>query len=247
MSYADLKHGNTLDSGSRYASDFDYIMHDYCLKKFEPILKNKKCLEMGCYHGEMTFKLSEICSHITAADYDQVCIDKTLARCASKKNVAAIKSDFNTLESYGNFDVLYLSHALEHVENDIELLKHISNQIDTSTKLITIVPNGRSLSRRIAVKMKLLPEELVVTDFEKSIGHYRTYDLDSLTKLHQEAGFRILESGGIMPKIFSNNQFDKCINKGILDRRYLDALNELSPFFKDICSSIYVLSERHRT
>jgi hypothetical protein len=110
--------------------------------------------------------------------------------------------------------------------------------------LITIVPNGYSLSRRIAVKMGLMESELVVTEFEENIGHFHTYNMKIFEDLFKSFNFSELQFGGVMPKIFSNNQFDRCLQEGIIDDCFLDSLNELSDDFTEICSSIYSICKR---
>lgn len=244
MNYKEIKHENLLNMGSRYAADFDYLMHDYCLKKFNHLLKDKNVLELGCYHGAMTKKLSSLCRSVTALDYDDECISRTLENCYGLDNVTCIKQDFMSFGNYKDSDIIYFSHALEHVPDDFALLRKISDNMTAGQKIIVLVPNGMSLSRQIAVNMGILKNELEVTDFEKSIGHYRTYKQSTLSSLFLSAGFTLKEEGGIMPKIFSNNQFDKCLLENIISIDFLDALNNLSDKYQEICSSIYVVAER---
>lgn len=241
---AKIKHENTLNSGSRYAADFDYLMHDFCMERFLEKLKGRKCLELGCYHGEMTKKLSKLCHTVTAIDIDKACINSSKMACKEHSNVSFIHSDFNDFEDYKNYDVIYFSHALEHVPDDFKLISYINSQINCNQEMITIVPNGKSLSRQIAVEMGLMKFPLEVTDFEKKIGHHRTYDIKALTNLFKEAGMTILESGGIMPKIFSNNQFDRSLQAGIIDMNFLNALNKLSAKYEELCSSIYLITKK---
>jgi 2-polyprenyl-3-methyl-5-hydroxy-6-metoxy-1,4-benzoquinol methylase len=158
--------------------------------------------------------------------------------------VSFIQSDFSEFEEYKNYDVIYFSHALEHVPDDLKLISHINRQLNRDQVMITIVPNGTSLSRQIAVEMGLMRFPLEITDFEKKIGHYRTYDMKTLTSLFQRSGMNILESGGIMPKIFSNNQFDRSLQAGIIDMNYVKALNKLSAKYEELCSSIYLVSKK---
>jgi len=234
-----LIHSNALQSGSRFAANFDYKMHDYHLLKFQQLIQGLSCLELGCYHGEMTKKLSKVCSEVTALDFDSQCVETTIENCKQRANVSVVQGDFFDYQHYGDYDVIYFSHSLEHTKDDKELLDKIFSQMKEGAILITIVPNGTSLSRKIAVKMGIIESELVVTDFEKSIGHYRTYDMESFQKLFRSFDFQNIEFGGIMPKIFSNYQFDKSLEYNIIDDKFLDALFALSDEFCEICSSIY--------
>jgi 2-polyprenyl-3-methyl-5-hydroxy-6-metoxy-1,4-benzoquinol methylase len=239
-----IKHGNTLNSGSRYAADFDYLMHDFCMARFLGELKGRQCLELGCYRGEMTKKLSRVCLSVTAIDIDETCISTSKEACKDFPNISFIQSEFNGFEDYKNYEVIYFSHALEHVPDDLKLISHINHQMNLNQVMITIVPNGTSLSRQIAVEMGLMKFPLEVTEFEKKIGHHRTYDMNALTNLFQSSGMTILESGGIMPKIFSNNQFDRSLQAGIIDLNFLNALNNLSAKYEELCSSIYLVTKK---
>ena len=240
----ELIHLNNLQSGSRFAANFDYKMHDYHLVKFKKIIEGLDCLELGCYHGMMTKKLSKICKRVTAVDFDSVCVDETKKYCADRENVSVVKADFFEYMEYCHYDIIYFSHSLEHIKEDYKLIENIFKQMKKGAILITIVPNGKSLSRQIAVKMGIVESELSVTEFEKKIGHYRTYDMQSFQKIFQTFDFSQLQFGGIMPKIFSNNQFDKCLEYEIIDEDFLDALFSLSDSFVDISASIYSVCKK---
>ena len=239
-----LVHSNEIQSGSRYASKFDYIMHNFCIQKFKSRIQNKSIIELGCYHGENTKNLAAQCSRVLAVDNDSECIKRTKKNCKNLKNVSTIMSSFEEFDGYSNYQVIYFSHALEHVRDDKGLLNSIYTKMSKNQELIVIVPNAMSLSRQIAVEMGIVQSTNSVTEFEKKIGHYRTYDNSMLQKIFTDIGFKILEDGGIMPKIFSNNQFDKAISEGIIDLNYIEALNKLSGKYKDICSSIYIIAKK---
>jgi hypothetical protein len=85
---------------------------------------------------------------------------------------------------------------------------------------------------------------LQVTDFERKIGHHRTYDMQSLSSLFINSGMEIISKGGIMPKIFSNNQYDKCIDARIIDLNFLKALNNLSKIYPELCASIFLITKK---
>lgn len=240
----EIVHSNTLIDNARYSANFDLIMHDFCLEKFANLVHGKNCLEMGCYHGSMTVKLAAAAKSLTALDNDITSIEMTKIACEMRANVSYACSSFENYSQYGDFDTIYFSHALEHVENDRSLLDTIFKQIKVGALLITVVPNALSLSRQIAMKMGILENVYGVTKFEKEIGHFRTYDQRMLQNLFIDAGFKIVEAGGIMPKIFSNKQFDDSLDQGVINHSFLAALNSLSEKYQDICSSIYIIATK---
>ena len=240
----ELIHSNSLVSGSRFAADFDYKMHHYNIRLFESFLKNSNCLELGCYHGAMTKKLANVSQKVTAIDFDDVCVASTKENCREESNVTVLQADFFDYEGYEKHDVIYFSHTLEHIEDDRKLLEVIYTKMKKDALLITIVPNGESLSRKIAVKMGIMEDELIVTDFEKSIGHFRTYSMQKFQELFKSFPFSEFKFGGIMPKIFSNHQFDQSLECNIIDDKFLDALFELSDEYTQICASIYSICKK---
>src|SRR5438128_190972 len=57
------------DTGDRkYAYDFDYRMHGYLLRAFEPFLASGPALELGCYQGEFTKRLSTRFDDVTVVE-----------------------------------------------------------------------------------------------------------------------------------------------------------------------------------
>lgn len=237
-----LKHENELANGARYAADFDYVMHQFCLQKFASFLRDKHILELGCYHGAMTRELALRGSHVHALDIDPECLRITQSALSDLDNVSYIEATFEEFEMPGNVDLVYFSHALEHTQDPLRTLRNIRARL-TNQRMIVVVPNGNSLSRRIAEKMGLLPHRLCVTEFEKQIGHHITFTLSILENMAVSAGFSILSAGGIFPKIFSNGQLDACMQSGIIDASFLNALNDLSDAYTDLCASIYVVLE----
>jgi 2-polyprenyl-3-methyl-5-hydroxy-6-metoxy-1,4-benzoquinol methylase len=63
-----------------------------------------------------------------------------------------------------NYDVIILAHVLEHVKDPVEIFRRVGQWLTSShSRIISAVPNSRSLHRQAAVAMGLLP-------FEKSMG-----------------------------------------------------------------------------
>ena len=237
-----LKHQNAEQDGSKYAADFDYIMHEFCMQRFSSFLVDCDVVELGCYHGHMTRILSKRAKSVIDVDIDDECLSRTGDRLANADNVTLVKAGFDEIVLENPVDSVYFSHALEHVENPVKTLEKIRAGI-SAKRYIVIVPNGESLSRRIAEKLGLLQHRLTVTEFEREIGHHTTFNRGALEYVLTNAGFTVVESGGICPKIFSNGQIDKALKEGIITLDFLDALNQLSDDLPDICASTYVIAE----
>ena len=46
------------DSSRKYAYDFDSVLRRYMLRALDPFIRDGKALEMGCYKGEVTRRVS---------------------------------------------------------------------------------------------------------------------------------------------------------------------------------------------
>lgn len=237
-----LKHDNAESDGSKYAADFDYIMHQFCVEKFSSFIVGCDVVELGCYHGHMTNVLSKQAKSVIAVDIDEECLRRTHGNLDTTENVTLVHAAFDDLSLEKEVDTVYFSHALEHVANPQKTLEKIRAAVNAK-RYIVIVPNGESLSRRIAQKLGLVQGRLTVTEFERNIGHHTTFNRGALEYVATNAGFNVVESGGICPKIFSNGQIDRALKEGIITLDFLHALNQLSEELPDICASTYVIAE----
>lgn len=236
-----LKNENAVFQGSRYATTFDYFMHKKIIERFGVHFERRRVLEFGCYHGHMTALLADKCKEVIAVDFDSQCIEQARIHCLGRTNIEFICEDITTLDSL-DCDVFLSVHSLEHIENPSEFVSGLVPK-GIGKKFIFVVPNGYSLSRQIAVRMGILEACLDITEFEKQIGHHTTFSSNMLLKLIEHCGMRVLETGGIMPKVMSSVQFDKALSFNVIDDEYLDGLCDLSDSFPDICASIYVIAE----
>jgi hypothetical protein len=239
------KHLNTQSvHGSSYASEFDDLMHTFIIEKFRRLFTGANIIELGGYKGGMTSKLLGIASAVTTVDFDGVCVDSLNRRFIDWPQFKAIHTSFQEFNDYDRASIVLMQHSLEHIESPESLLRHIHKRLPANAIFICIVPNARSLSRRIASRMGVIRSIYGFTDFEIEIGHKQNFDLQTLNEITGEAGFRIIESGGIMPKFFSNGQYSKLIGTDIFGHAYFDALNSLSSECTDFCASVFVTAAR---
>ena len=239
MSDAKIIHDNTLIDGSRYAADFDYLMHDFVIERLRPLFLSGAGIELGAYHGEMTVKLQPFFTPLDVVEMDPVACERI--RALTRGGVEIFQEDFTRFAHFGRYRNIILSHSLEHVDGHIEFLRHLAATKQADARVFIVVPNGMSLSRQIAVGMGLVEKPDAVTPFERRVGHYHTFLPSSLRADVESAGLKILEFGGVMPKIFSNRQYDLALEAGIIDRKYLDACFALSGAYPEICASIFAV------
>jgi 2-polyprenyl-3-methyl-5-hydroxy-6-metoxy-1,4-benzoquinol methylase len=223
----------------KYAYDFDYRMHDYMLRAFQPNLPPGRALELGCYHGAFTERLAKIYSDLTVVEGASDLID--VARTRVGQDVRFVLSRFEDFEPAERFDAAFLIHTLEHVEDSVTLLRRIGSWLTPGGRLFVAVPNAYAASRQIAVAMGLIPYATAVTDGEARHGHCRTYCKETLQGDVGAAGLRIVDEGGILFKPLANFQFDRALKDKIVGDDYLNGCFELGKTYPELCASIYVV------
>lgn len=238
----DDEHADTEDR--RYAYDFDYRMHEYVLRTFDPLLpKNGRALEMGCYKGEFTKRLLKRFNDVTVIEgaSDLIAEAKKNAIAPAGKKVKFIEGQFETVKQGEQFDAIFLIHTLEHLTDPLPVLKRIREWLSPNGKLFLVVPNANAPSRQIAVKMGLISHNSAVTEGERLHGHRCTYSLDTLERDAKEAGFNVHARGGVFFKPFANFQLDKMLSSGAISEEYLEGCYQLGMTYPDLCASIYLV------
>jgi 2-polyprenyl-3-methyl-5-hydroxy-6-metoxy-1,4-benzoquinol methylase len=234
------------ENNNTYNYYFDDIMKKYIIKNLKEILgsnfyKIKNVLEVGCYMGSMTKILSELFEKITVIEPSINCINLIKNNFSNVTFINSILEDYKTDEK---FDLIIISHTLEHMENQIKSLSIANDKLNNNGYLYVIVPNGTSISRLIAEKMSIIPYACCVSEGEKNHGHYITYDLYTLERHFREAKLNIFKKGGLILKIFGNKQYDNALKHNIIDEKFIDACYELGKDRPMDCASLFIISNK---
>lgn len=138
-----------------------------------------------------------------------------------------------------HFDLVLVSHVLEHVDDPVLLLQRIYNWMDYAGILVAVVPNKNSVHRQLAVLMGLQPELDTLSQRDLMVGHQRVYSLQSLENHIRSAGFEIVDSAGFFLKVLPNSM--------MLDysKELLRGLNRISPQIpKELLANIAVVANK---
>jgi len=233
------------DQTNIYNYDFDDKMNTFKIKKLQELIdfKNiKNVLEVGCFEGGMTRHLNKYFKNVDIIEPATDCISKMKSLGYKNKFINNILQNYNTNVKY---DLIIISHTLEHIEDRISALNKAESLLSPNGYLYVVVPNGTSISRLIAHKLKILPYPCCVTKGEKEHGHFITYDLFSLERDARKTKLEIIDKGGIILKIFGNAQYDKALKHKIIDDNFLNACYELGNERPLDCSSIYFLGKKN--
>lgn len=234
--------------GRKYAYNFDYIHRDFMLRAFSPFLALKpqvRALELGCYMGEFTKKLSHLFEDLTVVEgsIDLIGIAKTRVP-ASVKFHHSFFENWQPPNNVDGYDAIFLIHTLEHLDDPIRVLTQVRSWLSQTGRLFVVVPNANAPSRQIAVKMGLVDYNTSVTPAEYAHGHRRTYTLDTLEHDTRLAGMQTIYRGGVMFKPLANFQLDRALEAGIIDLSYLEGCYEFGMALPDLCASVFLVCEK---
>lgn len=143
-------------------------------------------LDLGCNSGDLTFLLSRKVKSITGIDYDESLIEEA-TRKYSQSGINFIKDDAITYIKTNNriFDVLILSHILEHLEDPGVFINLCRN----SSRYVYIeVPDFERT--QLNVYREKVNSDLLYSDAD----HIWEFDRQDLQKLIIENGLVILDA-----------------------------------------------------
>ena len=228
----------------KYGYNFDYdVLHHFMIKAFEPLVRPGNALELGSFEGRFTERLLALFQHITCVEASGEAAEKALA--ALGERITAHEGLFESIQLGGNFDNIFLTHVLEHVDDAVGVLRRINDEwLSDTGRLFLVCPNANAPSRQIAVKMGLISHNAAITPGEAQHGHHRTYSLDTLERDAVAGGLRVVQRSGIFFKALANFQWDKILNTDVISKEYLDGCYALGQIYPDLCSSIFLLCEK---
>lgn len=234
------------DELNRLAEDyddgpFDNAMRGYMMRTVKPYLRKGKALEMGCFNGAFSVCLAEEYDDLTVVD----AVDRFLENVRQKlgdraKTVCSLFEDFETTE---RFDAIFIVHVLEHLLDPVAVLRKAKTLLAPKGRLFLIVPNGNAASRRIAVKMGVLPTLDALSEADIKHGHRRIYFFDSLVGEARQAGLSVIETGGIFFKPLANFQFDGLMGGPLISDSFMEGCFELGKEEPGFSASIFAVCE----
>jgi 2-polyprenyl-3-methyl-5-hydroxy-6-metoxy-1,4-benzoquinol methylase len=220
---------------------FDARMRDYMMRTFEAWFRDGLCLQVGCAHGDQTSLLLARYPDLTVVEPAREFIDHARKIVGDRVRFAeALVEDFQTDDRY---ETIFFSHVLEHVHDPVACLVKLSSLLTPTGRLYVVVPNAEAASRRIAVKMGVLPKLEALSAADVAAGHRRVYRLDTLCQDVLGAGLRIETTGGIFFKPLANFQFDALIGGPLIGDAFMEGCFELGKEYPMFCASIYVIAE----
>jgi SAM-dependent methyltransferase len=223
----------------KYSYDFDWIIRAALLRRWAPIPRGGAALEVGAYEGAMTAQILEHVDVLHILEPSAQLSAKLEERFGDRVRVTTKRLEDTQFE--GAFEVIFLVHTLEHLDDPIQALQRLATWLSPSGRLLVAVPNALALSRQIAVRMGIIDFHAAVTAGEWAHGHRRTYTRDTLRSDILRAGLLIEQSGGVIVKPMTNSQFDSALASGIITPEYVEACDALSDTYPELSASIFAV------
>jgi len=133
----------------------------------------QEVLEIGCGNGNFTVLLAQQCLRVVAVDLDQEYVRAAKSRLAGKAGVTVLHADATQMQWRSSFDTVVMLDVLEHIQDDVQMLRSLSHCLKPQGKLIVKVP----------------ALEWLYSPMDEAIGHYRRYNKNTLNKSFRKAGF----------------------------------------------------------
>lgn len=134
-------------------------------------------LEVGAGHGTFTEILSARGARVVATDVSQRCADVLRDRFAGDEHVTVVHGGADAVAGQPPFDSAVLINVLEHIPDDDAALRDLAATLRPGGRLILWVPAF----------------QLLYSDFDRKIGHYRRYRKGELKAQLTRAGYQVAE------------------------------------------------------
>jgi len=163
-----------------------------------PWINGPEVLEMGVGDDIWTARIINKIGRSNIVDASV----KLLKTCKEKykEKMQTYESLFENFKPDKKFDTIIASYILEHVEDPVLVLKNASEWLNSTGKLIAIVPHAGSFHRRLAVAMGLHNNLTDLQEVDHRLGHRRVYTIEAFDKDITDAGYNIQKRTGFFTK-----------------------------------------------
>jgi len=153
-----------------YAVAYEHL-HRYAYAK--ALVKNKRVLDLACGEGYGSNLLASDAASVVGIDIDASVISHASAKYA-RKNLRFVTGSITAVPIQENhcFDVIVCFEAIEHIENQDELLAETKRLLDPEGLLIVSTPNKPIYGEESPEKNPFHVKELHFTEFQELLGRY---------------------------------------------------------------------------
>ena len=225
-------------ANSIYSKGANFFTIEYSFDVFKRFIKGMTTLEMGPAEGVMTAHLVNLPQQLTVVEGSSFFCEGLKEKF---KNIEVVNSLFEDFKPEKKYDNIILGHVLEHVENPAAILGQLPNWLSAEGIVLAAVPNAHSLHRQAAVHMGILNSIYDMSEQDRSNGHRRIYDWDTLRKDFEISGLNVVGMGGYWLKPISNKQIEENWTEEMLI-----AFMKLGEEYPQIAGEIYIVASKEK-
>lgn len=189
--------------------------------------------DVGCGVGNLMSVLEEYNIRTKGIDISETALDLARRKIASPLMQIENKNVFDLRE---NFDLVYMSEVLEHIEDDAGLLLFLNKNIikNGGYMILTVPAHG-----------------FLYSPFDRSVGHFRRYGKKNIISMLKNAGFDTLlcwSYGSILFYLMANLPFylglskaEACLKEEFNSRTMASGVRKFSGPIRFLVSKVNLL------
>jgi SAM-dependent methyltransferase len=237
-----------LDSATGYRPDFPYhdenlVMLGWYARRLETALLARgarRLLSLGIGHQVVSRRLGGLLGR--GVDSYAI-VEGSSARIEELRRAGALPAGAEVVHAWfedyapeAPLDAIEMGFVLEHVADPAALVQRYARFLAPGGFVAIAVPNARALHRLVGHRAGLLDDLFRLSEHDLALGHRRYFDLESLRRLVEGAGLRVVACEGILLKCLTTGQLSRLG----LDARVLEAFCEVGVAYPEIANAIYV-------
>ena len=141
----------------------------------EKMIRGKKVLDFGCGDGGYILRAQKSAREVAGVE-----LETSVREALQREGIVC----YDSVEEYGEVDVVTMFHVLEHIDAPISLLKDIARHLSAGGQIVVEVPNAED-----ALLSLYGCEDFA--DFTYWKCHIYLYTEDTLRRLAKKAGLRV--------------------------------------------------------
>ena len=163
-------HDYSLDFASSSNPNYNRWVADICSKYL-----GSHVLDLGAGYGVVTEHLAHG-RRVVALDLSEACTAAMSERFRDHENVRVVRGDLRALDAGELFDSVVMLNVLEHIQDDVGVLRAISAHVKPGGTIVLYVPAN----------------DWLFTAWDRQVGHYRRYSTKRLAGVIDESGLSLV-------------------------------------------------------
>lgn len=152
--------------------------HKKFLALYEPILQNKKILDLGCGSGELLSELHRRGNEVWGVDFDRNKIEAARHSVGLQHIYAMSFDEFFGLPNLPQFDIICFFEVLQYVDNPVDFFKNVNRLLGPEGFAVASIPSRQ----RVFVNLS-------TWDFPPN--HITRWNVDAVQEIAKRAGLRV--------------------------------------------------------